>query len=71
MKKKTLNKLKKALKKIEEATALLYDADDEIFYEDTQMLTRNMSIQDTIKEMYKSANDLKSDMVHTLNAIND
>lgn len=48
MKKKTMNKLEKALKKIGEANELLCEANDEIFYEPSEMLTKNMTVQDTI-----------------------
>lgn len=71
MKKKTLNKIDKALKKLTEATELISDADDEVFYEKTVMLTRNMTVQDTIKDLCKRTLELKADYNSALNCIKD
>lgn len=71
MKKKTLTKIEKAFKKITEAAELINEADDEIFYEETSMLTRNMTVQDTIKELCRSTLDLKTDYKYTLSAIKE
>lgn len=69
MKKKIMNKLEKALKKISEANELLCEANDEIFYEPSEMLTKNMTVQDTISFLYGQTNDLKADINSTINAI--
>lgn len=71
MKKKTLAKIEKAFKKLTEAAELISDADNEVFYEETRMLTRNMTVQDTIKELCKRTLELKSDYNSTLNAIKE
>lgn len=70
MKKKIKRKIERALVKITEATQLLSDADDEIFYEDRQMVSSNMSIQDTVKYLFKESYALECNISATLNAIN-
>lgn len=71
MKKKTLTKIERASKKLTEAAELISDAYDEVFYEETRMLTRNMTVQDTIKELCGRTRELKFDYNSTLNAIRE
>lgn len=59
MKKKTLKKIERSFALVQKAADLIYDADDEIFYEDVVMVNEFKSIQDEIKDLCGETRRLK------------
>lgn len=71
MKQKTFNKLKKALDKIRVVDDLLYDVRDELLCEEVQMISRHMSLQDTVKEASHQSTSIKDTLTAIINVLQE
>lgn len=71
MEKKTINKLNKALIKLTEAATYLCQADDDLLTEPSMMVSKNMTLKETINQMYKDVNFVKTSLTYTISAVNN
>lgn len=71
MNKKILNKLNKAYLKMTEAAVYLCQADDDLLTEEPLMVSKNMSLKDTVGQFYKDLNFMKTSLSYTISALKD
>lgn len=71
MKKKTLKKIERAFALVQKAHNLIYDADDELFFEDEVMVNEFKSIQDEINYLCGETCRLKQNYEAVLHVIKE
>ena len=71
MKKKIINKLNKAYLRMTEAAVYLCQADDDLLTEEPLMVSKNMSLKDTVAQFYKDLNYIKTSLSYTISGLTD
>lgn len=71
MKKKTFNKLKKAFDKTKVIDDLLFKVRDDLIGEEVQMVSRHMSLQDTLKDVSNEINYVNTLLESIINFVQE